>query len=45
MQPVADGQDPGGRVKLRCANCEHPDPLKSAIAQRWVNGPLKPPAK
>ena len=33
------------RVKLTCATCDNPDPLKSAIAQRWADAPLKPPEK
>jgi hypothetical protein len=37
--------DPDGRPKLRCVDCEGEDPLKSVIAQRWADGPLKPPAK
>ena len=45
MKPVADTEEPGERVRLGCDNCEDPDPLKSAIARRWVDGPLKPPAK
>jgi hypothetical protein len=40
---VADANNPNKPFKLSCAHCDNPDPLKSVIAQRWADAPLKPP--
>lgn len=43
-RPLPDraGRDAG--FEPHGARCENPDPLKSAIARRWIDGSLKPPS-
>jgi hypothetical protein len=41
---IPDTVKPDDRVKLGGTGCKEPDPLKSATARRWVDGPLKPPS-
>lgn len=35
--------DEKGRVRYVCTNCD--DPLLDPAARRWVDSPLRPPAK
>jgi hypothetical protein len=36
---------PGGKGprKLRCMDCEHPDPFKTERAKGWLKSELQPP--
>jgi hypothetical protein len=29
--------------RLRCENCEQPDPMKQGVASGWIRGELQPP--
>jgi hypothetical protein len=35
--------DANGRRKLRCLDCDHPDPLSSDTTIGWIKGELQPP--
>jgi hypothetical protein len=46
-KPLTLALPPGARGErvLLCLDCDGVDPLRSDAAKRWVDSPLKPPAK